>query len=239
MSKPILATEADVTAMYYETAQDLFDALSAPFPTETIDWRVGSTTADKSKGMALAYIDARAVMDRLDTISGPDGWANNYTFGPNGSVVCNLGIKMPSGEWLWKADGAGQTDYEAEKGALSDALKRAAVRWGVGRYLYDMASPWVLIEPMGKSFRIKDSEKSKLDELHDKTAQRAGWGGPADIATYKVLLKVVQDSVTQPSDALAFREKYKGTLPMLRIAARRHLEQTLDRIGGVKSEAAG
>jgi hypothetical protein len=79
--------------MDYETAQDLFDALSAPFPSESIDWRIGSTTSDKSKGMALAYIDARAVMDRLDAMCGPDGWQNKYDFGLAGTVVCNLGIR--------------------------------------------------------------------------------------------------------------------------------------------------
>lgn len=216
--------------MDYETAQDLFDALSAPFPPEAIDWRVGSTNQDKTKGMALAYIDARTCMDRLDTICGPDGWQCNYTT-VNGSAVCNLGVKMPSGEWLWKADGAGQTDFEGEKGALSDALKRAAVRWGIGRYLYDLPAPWVAIEASGRSFRISEGERKGLDEAHIKAAMRAGWGGPTDGAAYKLLHRVVQDTVTQPEDAVAFREKHKGMIPQLRVAMRKHLEETLDRAG--------
>jgi hypothetical protein len=68
-------------------------------------------------------------------------------------------------EWLWKADGAGDTDVEAEKGALSDAFKRAAVRWGVGRYLYGLPSPWVEVEPAGRSVRIRKDEYSKLRQL--------------------------------------------------------------------------
>lgn len=223
--------------MDYATAQDLFDALSAPFPAESIDWRIGSTSGDKTKGMALAYIDARAVMDRLDTMCGPDGWQCNYTT-VNGSAVCNLGVRMPGGEWLWKADGAGATDVEAEKGALSDALKRAAVRWGVGRYLYELASPWVAIEAAGRSFRLKDEERAKLDKVHEEAAKRHGWGNPADVATYRFLLNIVQQTVTQPSEVIAFREKYKGMFPLLRVAARRHLEQQLDRICGTQSEAA-
>src|SRR5688572_21062906 len=125
------------------SAQKLFELLCEPFPSEYIEWRVGPTNADKSKGMALAYIDARAVMDRLDAVCGPDGWQCNYAFGSGTSTVCNLGVKMPDGEWIWKADGAGATDVEGEKGALSDALKRAAVRFGVGRYLYEMPNVWV------------------------------------------------------------------------------------------------
>lgn len=111
--------------------------------------------------MALAYIDARDVMERLDAVCGPGGWQCSYPHA-NGKTVCSIGIKVGD-EWIWKANGAGDTDFEAEKGALSDAFKRAAVMWGIGRYLYDVASPWVLIEPMGaKSFKIKDSEKPKL-----------------------------------------------------------------------------
>jgi hypothetical protein len=50
---------------------------------------------------------------------------------------------------LRKADGAGDTDVEPEKGALSDAFKRAAVRWGIGRYLYGIGPVWVSLEPEG------------------------------------------------------------------------------------------
>ena len=224
--------------MDYETAQELFDALSAPFPAESIDWRVGSTNKDKTKGMALAYVDARTVMDRLDTICGTENWQANYTPCGNGMMICNLGIRFPSGDWIWKSDGAGATDFEGEKGALSDAFKRSAVRFGIGRYLYDLAAPWVAIESFGKSFKIADAEKSKLEDCHEKAAQRAGWGNPTDVATYKVLLSVVRDTVTQPSDVPAFREKHKSMFPMLRVAQRRHLEQVLDRVGSIQTEAA-
>src|SRR5690348_457487 len=122
--------------MNYESIQEIFDALCQPFPSSYVEWRIGSTNAEKTKGMPLCYIDARTVMDRLDSVMGPDNWQNKYDPGPN-LLVCNLGLKMPGGEWVWKADGAGATDVEGEKGMLSDALKRAAVRWGIGRYLYE------------------------------------------------------------------------------------------------------
>ena len=134
--------------------------LRAPFPPDRVSWRVGSTTQDKKRGMALAYIDARDVMERLDEVCGQAGWQCSYPHA-NGKTVCAIGIKVGD-EWIWKADGAGDTDFEAEKGALSDSFKRSAVRWGIGRYLYDVAAPWVEIEPAGKSFRIKESELTKL-----------------------------------------------------------------------------
>lgn len=135
--------------------------LKKPFDPAAISWRVGSTTKDKSKGMALAYIDARDVQDRLDDVCGVDGWQCRYVPMHDKKTVCEVGVRINS-EWIWKADGAGDSDVEAEKGALSDAFKRAAVRWGIGRYLYDLESPWVELEPAGSSYKIKADQYAKL-----------------------------------------------------------------------------
>ncbi len=129
--------------------------LAEPFPKEAIHWRIqGSPYARDGKyfGMALAYIDARDVMDRFDHVCGPEGWQNEFTETSSGRVICRLGVCI-DGEWIWKSDGAGGTQVEAEKGGLSDALKRAAVSWGVGRYLYRLSSPWVECE-----VRMKDGK---------------------------------------------------------------------------------
>lgn len=146
-----------------------FAALRAPFTPEQVSWRVGATNADKTRGLALAYIDARVVYDRLDAVCGPGGWQCRYPHA-EAKTVCEIGI-LVANEWIWKANGAGDSQQEAEKGALSDALKRAAVAWGIGRYLYDLASPWVEIEQRGKSYVIKDSEYPRLAKL--LTAQKA------------------------------------------------------------------
>lgn len=139
----------------------IFDDLKAPFDPAKVSWRVGSTTGDKKKGLALAYIDARDVMERLDAVCGPEGWQDSYTETAKGRIICTIQIKIGD-EWIVKSDGAGNTDVEGDKGALSDAFKRCAVKWGIGRYLYDVDSPWVAIEPMGKSFKISASAKPDL-----------------------------------------------------------------------------
>ncbi len=215
----------------------IYADLSAPFTADMVDWRIGSTSGDKSKGMALAYVDARTVMERLDTTCGPDGWQCNYSAGVNGSIICNIGIRF-EGEWIWKADGAGATDVEGEKGALSDAFKRAAVRFGVGRYLYEMSSPWVAIEPMGKSYRIKDEERKKLDTLHEKYCESGGWGQRAGIQSYRLLAKVVKNFVTDQATAQEFKEKNAGEIALLPVAMQRNLNERLDRIGATQLEAA-
>lgn len=135
--------------------------LHQPFPPNEIEWRVGSTNQEKTSGLALAYLTARHVMERLDEVCGAENWATRYEF--HGSrTICYLSIKIGL-EWVTKADGAGDSDVEAEKGAISDALKRAAVHWGIGRYLYELGSTWVDIDPAGKSFRIKKDQYSKLE----------------------------------------------------------------------------
>ena len=53
------------------------------------------------------------------------------------TMVCSIGIKCGS-DWVWKSDGGTETEVEAEKGELSDSFKRAAVKWGIGRFLYDL-----------------------------------------------------------------------------------------------------
>lgn len=146
-----------------------FSKLAAPFSPEVIQWRVGSTNRDKTRGMALAYVDARAVQQRLDDVLGPENWSCRYIrFDSRIAETTLCEISVWCGKdlgWVGKCDGSGATDFEAEKGALSSAFKRAAVPWGVGRYLYDLPAPWVAVEMKGKFLVISDSEKTRLQQL--------------------------------------------------------------------------
>jgi hypothetical protein len=160
---------------------DLLKCLSAPFPPEKVSWRVGSTTADKKRGMALAYIDARDVMQRLDDVIGLFKWQCRYTH--TGTItICEIGI-FAGTDWVWKANGAGSTDVEAEKGACSDAFKRAAVLWGIGRYLYDLDSPWVALN--GR--QIAPEELPKLRALLEGNAAPDTKGKAGSRATFEAI----------------------------------------------------
>lgn len=143
---------------------DMFEKLSAHFPADRVSWRVGAMNREKTKAMALAYIDARDVMDRLDTVCGPENWERRHPH-VDKTTTCEIAIWVEGRGWVVKADGAGDTAVEAEKGSLSDSFKRAAVNWGVGRYLYDLASPWVEIDDRKQ---IKTTEHSKLRALLTK-----------------------------------------------------------------------
>jgi hypothetical protein len=126
-----------------ELDADIYHQLKKPFRENRISWRVGATKKDNGtpvSGIALAYIDARDVMQRLDDVFGLD-WQCRYTQADT-KTVCEVGIKI-NGEWIWRANAAGDSDIEAEKGAASDAFKRAAVLFGVGRYLYELPNTWM------------------------------------------------------------------------------------------------
>lgn len=148
------------------TPGDIRSALSAHFPADAVSWRVGSTTQDKSKGLALAYIDSRDVQGRLDDVVGIDNWQDEYAETSSGILICRLSIRI-NGHWVTKSDGAGKTDVEAEKGQVSDAFKRAAVKWGIGRYLYSLDSPWVKLE---KGKYIASDELPRLRALLTRNA---------------------------------------------------------------------
>lgn len=117
-------------------------------PLPKIHWRAQSISIrnpDSPKAMALAYMDARDVMDRLDDVCGPQNWEDSHIETAKGRIISTIKIWI-NDKWVSKSDGAGETAMEGEKGGLSDAFKRAAVKWGIGRYLYDMKTPWAECE---------------------------------------------------------------------------------------------
>ena len=205
-----------------------FEDLTAPFSTDKISWRVGSTTKDKSKGMALAYIDARDVYDRFDEVCGPAGWRNRYPHAGQ-KTVCEIDVKI-DGEWVTKSNGAGDTNFEGDKGALSDSIKRAAVVWGVGRYLYGMNTPWVEIQPAGRSFVIKQEEYAKLNEYHDKCANNEIWGTHSERATLKAYLQSIHTFCKTASDIQEFKSENEGMYSQLRKSAREQVDRVMQTI---------
>lgn len=136
-------------------SNEILRGLMRPFEARQISWRVGATDREKTKGIALAYIDARDVMQRLDEVMGLN-WQCRYSHADK-KTICDIGLKL-NNEWVWRSGGAGDTDVEAEKGAISDAFKRAAVLWGIGRYLYSLPNKWVAIKEHGKSYALAESQ---------------------------------------------------------------------------------
>lgn len=166
-----------------------WDKLKQPFKSEQVRWRVGKITKDKKKGMALAYVDARDVQDRLDEAVGVDNWSTRYEYHDK-TCLCYLTING-----VTKADGSGDTAVEAEKGAISKAFVRAASAWGIGRYFYNAKNIWVELDEYKK---IKKSEESKLNKIHDRIAKGVVTGeDPKDKAEQEAKRKTIAGCSTK------------------------------------------
>jgi hypothetical protein len=178
-----------------EAHSEKFARLRAPFDVELIKWRVGARMkSNRNRGQAMPYLNARLVQDRLDEVMGPENWRNEFTAAPmGGGLMCVLSLRI-AGEWVSKADVAQQDEVSgnahdpekdreiAIKGAASDAFKRAAVQWGIGRYLYSFEAPWVNLE---QEKYIARDELPKLRKLlrHAFEGARAGEHGSAAVAS--------------------------------------------------------
>ena len=86
--------------MKSQSAEALLKQLKNPFALKFVKCRVGATNRDKTKGVALFYIDAREVMKRLDEVCGTDGWETTKQAVVAGDKVvgveCSLRIRVPS-----------------------------------------------------------------------------------------------------------------------------------------------
>ncbi len=138
--------------------------LAEPFAANEIEWRVGQAgqKGDEVWAKVLAYVTNRAIMGRLDEVCGPENWRNEFRYEAGGAILCGISIKVVNlgdPEWVTKWDGAEATDIEAVKGGLSNAMKRAAVQWGIGRYLYDLEEGWAKVHDKGAHFQAKKDGK--------------------------------------------------------------------------------
>ena len=131
--------------------QAITAALAMPF--EPRDVKFKPQMVKNNRCLAMAYIDARLIQDRLDDVVGPENWEDSYDLLPDGSVMCRLRIKLGD-QWITKIDVGSPSEQpdsgDRLKAAFSDALKRAAVKFGLGRYLYRLKAEWVDYDPVKK-----------------------------------------------------------------------------------------
>lgn len=165
------------------TEQELTQKLNAPFDAKDVEWRIQQTSQDKKRGLAVAFITSRAIQKRLDETVGPFRWRTEFTpwhqIG-SGSQLCALSIYDESRkEWVTKTDGAENSDIEPIKGGLSDSFKRAAVQWGIGRYLYSLDAVWVDVEQRGKGFYLTENARKLLNSRYEQAiGQKTGAVSP-------------------------------------------------------------
>lgn len=156
---------------------ELVAQLGQPLPPHWVRWRLMQRPREgQTRGLAVAYISMTDVEDVLDEIMGPARWRCTYPL-MNQFVICRIELQDDEGKWIGKEDGAGDNvDRDAQnatdddldkdtKAVLSDAFKRAARRWGIGRFLNKLEKPWVECEARGRSWVIAPHEYPRLAEL--------------------------------------------------------------------------
>jgi hypothetical protein len=92
------------------------------------------------RGGKFKYVTARQVQDRLDRVVGPGNWMTHFRVLDleERVVECTLMVFGVAKSDVGYSN-APDSEHESEplKAAYSDAFKRAAVQWGIGRFLYE------------------------------------------------------------------------------------------------------
>ncbi len=130
--------------------------LRAPFPAKDMGYKPGVISKDGTKALAFPYVDPRAVVQRLDEVVGHD-WTFHFTVlsdNPKLWVVKGtLNILGATREDVGEGTpGMGTSGENVSKGAVSDSIKRVAVLFGVGAYIYDLPAQWLAYDMQKKKF---------------------------------------------------------------------------------------
>ena len=191
--------------------------LLAPFPESDIEWRVQSCGEKNNKIWAkvIAYVTNRAIQTRLDEVCGQEYWKNEFIKAPEGGILCGISIKV-NNEWVTKYDGAENTEIESIKGGLSNSMKRAAVQWGIGRYLYNLDVSFAIISEQGVfSAKTKEGKWFKWNppalpnwalpenEESSKSYFNSQAANPEKLEAKEVLQQKIKDKIASMPDLVA------------------------------------
>src|SRR3954454_22657836 len=189
------AHQGPYTQLTAEAARDLRRPIAAAevrFKVQAVRWAGRGQEKVASAAQVVAYIDARTVIARLNLLF-PGAWRAQTDALPlemrltrrnaDGTLVairvsdqgevkaddtlyyrCRLQI----GDATFEDVGAG----DDPTAAYSDAIKRAAVRAGIGESLYAMDSPWLRIGTADGQLRVKRVGKPYLDDRTSRWLER-------------------------------------------------------------------
>lgn len=194
------------------------EKLSEPFPEDKLKWLPAFGFKGEGKATpVLGYVDARTVTERLNDVVGASNWEDSYSpvtvetaeylnskskdysdltleqryggiasrFGGIECVLTVLGVS--------KSD-VGVPSYSDQlKGAYSDSLKRAGVKFGIGEYFYRLGTQFAKFDKYNKVV-----EAPKLPDW----AKYSDTSSKADAALQSVIEQVKNSEL--PSD-LRFR----------------------------------
>jgi len=203
--------------------KEILGQLSEPFPEDVIGWKPQTLHPkdNPTRALAVPHITSRLVMDRLDDVVGPAGWQTDFEFIPGikaakvyltvlGITKCDIGFI------------AGDDDA-AIKGSVSDGLKRAAVLFGIGRYLYEVERQWVAWDNKRRQFaetpRLILKNGPKPAEVKPaKKARKATppEGMPPEDKPAKVTIGLIQEEANAQLEAMGLDPHYDSRVQTIR-----------------------
>lgn len=148
--------------------QEIFARLRQPFTDEAIKWKIQTNPKESDTfALCVAYIDARDVAARLNEVVGIN-WESSF-----GELILFSDDKKS--EWGVQCRltvmGHTRTDIgtlpatEPLKGGYSDALKRAAVQFGIAAYVYSFPVVKAEVQKYGRSYYFTANAKKELFQL--------------------------------------------------------------------------
>jgi len=191
-----------------DSFKDAYPFLRRPFTPAAVRFKVQATW--KGGALIVAYIDARLAAGRLNHVI-PHKWASSFEYDLTGDLICHLTV-----------DGITRSDigegYKG-KGLWSDALKRAAVHFGVGESLYVLPKMTLNEGQLLKAKEVKGKTTYILTpmgvthcrEVYEHWLESTGkqaFGEPLDHGD--VLYEEVEEPVTEPSPMDLFTELARG-----------------------------
>ncbi|WPJ21815.1 Rad52/22 family double-strand break repair protein [Pseudoalteromonas phage vB_Pun_Y3] len=224
-----------------KTTAEVQRLLADPFEAHDIEWRVqqsGVTANGKPWAMVIPYITSRAVQQRLDDVVGMDRWKSVYKETTSGNgYLCGLSVRF-SDKWITKWDGSEYSEIEPLKGALSGAMKRAAVLFGIGRYLYSLETEFAACTALESRYEANGeyvfiSKKKKQNKCgRDVHAEwfppvLPDWALPS--AKFDKYLVAIDQSDSLEDLRVSYEQAYKFALAVNRIDIRDKAIEIKDR----------
>lgn len=175
----------------------ILEVLKKPLNIEDVDFRIQSINKG-GYATILAYKNARVDMNRLDEAC-ENNWQDKYEL-IDSQLFCSIGIKFEN-EWIWRQDVGTESYTEKTKGRASDAFKRAAFRWGIGRELYDY--PLIQVKLNSEEFTVANNKAKQTWNLKLKD-----WTWTADFTNIKSIKLTAKDE----NGKLRFNSSSKKTI---------------------------
>jgi hypothetical protein len=190
------------------------EKLNMPFAADMVQWKPQATTKDKTRALAVAYVDVRAYVDRLNEVAGAD-WSDDYEVLDGGSVVlCRLTVGGVTRSDIGEAD---HTDQNTATSAIAQAFKRACVKFGLGAYLYRLPKTWAAYDAQRRAFTPE--ALAQLERLAGSNGNGAGGklryedgsavsSKPAEVQAYQAHIKATGKT---PANVAALRDWVAST----------------------------